>query len=62
MYKFGLLAVLGLLVWGTAHAADERYAVEVSVDVTDSSASAAQERAAPYIFALCRRNQYALYH
>ncbi len=45
MYKFGLLAVLGLLVWGTAHAADERYAVEVSVDVTDSSASAAQERA-----------------
>lgn len=45
VYKLGLWVVLGLLICGTARAADERYAVEVNVDVTDNSASAAQERA-----------------
>ena len=45
MYKFGLFLLAGILFCFGAAAADERYAVEVSVDVTDSSASAAQERA-----------------
>lgn len=45
MYKFGLFLLGAVLFWGTAQAADERYAVEVSVDVTDANASAAQQRA-----------------
>ncbi len=45
MYKFGLLLLSALFFCSTAQAADERYAVEVNVDVTDASASAAQQRA-----------------
>lgn len=45
MYKLGLFLLAGLLVCFSAQAADERYAVEVNVDVTDSSAAAAQQRA-----------------
>lgn len=45
MYKFGLFLLAGLLWSFAVQAADERYAVEVSVDVTDSSAAAAQQRA-----------------
>lgn len=45
MFRRGLLLLLAMLLWNSQAFADERYAVEVSVDVTDSSAAVAQQRA-----------------
>ena len=45
MSKFGLLLLFCFVFVTSAFAADERYAVEIKVDVTDESAAAAQKRA-----------------
>ena len=45
MSKFGLLVFFCLVFATSAWATDERYAVEIKVDVTDESAAAAQRRA-----------------